>query len=110
MSAFHVPPGIRPQCSSYIRRKSSEIRKLLPKSPTKAVHVLKHLWDQVYKSPRKRKVMDRMWCKKNKIGRYMYLVGKYKNKKNASKLTHTVTKIKKHYKSLCSACRNTNMH
>ena len=104
MSAFHVPPGLRPQCSSYIRRKSSEIRKLLPKSPTKAVHVLKHLWDQVYKSPRKRKVMDRMWCKKNEIGRYMYLVAKYRNKKNVSKLTHTVTKIKKHYKSLCFAC------
>ena len=61
----------------------------------KVVHVLKHLWDQVYKSPRKRKVMDRMWCKKNEIGRYMYLVGKYRNKKNASKLTHTVTKIQK---------------
>ena len=54
--------------------------------------------------------MDRIWCNKNEIGKYMYLIGKYRKKKNASKLTHTVTKIKKHYKSLWSACRSTNMH
>ena len=54
--------------------------------------------------------MDKMWCNKNEIGKYMYLVGKYQNKKNESKLTHTVTRIKKHYKSLRSVCRSTNMH
>ena len=100
LSAVHVPPGLKPQCSSYIRQKSSEIRKLLPRSPRKAVQVLKHLWDQVYRPPRKRNLMDKMWCRQNKIGKYMYLVGKYRNKKNASKLIQTVTKIKKHYKSL----------
>ena len=40
----------------------------------------------------------------------MYLTGKYKNKKNVSKLTQTVNRIKNHYKSLRSACRLTDMH
>ena len=83
-------PGVKPIGSSYIRRKSSEIRKILPKSPRKAVQVLKHLWDQVYRSPRKRDLMDKMWSKDRKIGKFMYLVGKYKNRKNVSKLTETV--------------------
>ena len=108
-SRIHVP-GLRSIGTSYIRQKSSQIRKLLPKSPRKAVEVLKHLWDQVYKSPRKRNLMDKMWCKNNEIGKYMYLVGKYRNKKNSSKLSQTVKNIKKHYKSLRSACRNTSMH
>ena len=103
-------PGVKPIGSSYIRRKSSEIRKILPKSPRKAVQVLKHLWDQVYRSPRKRDLMDKMWSKDRKIGKFMYLVGKYKNRKNVSKLTETVSRIKKQYKSLRSACRYTDMH
>ena len=40
----------------------------------------------------------------------MYLVGKYKNRKNVSKLTETVSRIKKQYKSLRSACCYTDMH
>ena len=105
-----VPPGLRSIGNSYIHRKSSQIRKLLPKSLWKAVQVLKHLWDQVYRSPRKRNLMDIMWGKNKEIGKYMYLVGKYRNKKNESKLTQTVNNIKLHYKSLRSACRNTTMH
>ena len=54
--------------------------------------------------------MDEMWCRNKEIGKYMYLVGKYRNKKNDSKLTQTVNNIKKHYKSLRSACRNTSVH
>ena len=77
---------------------------MLPKSPSKAVNVLKHLWDQLYKSPRKCVLMDKMWSRDKEIGKYMYMIGKYKNKKNASKLTATVKRIKKHYKSLRSAC------
>ena len=40
----------------------------------------------------------------------MYLVGKYKNKRNVNQLSKTVDRIKKHYKSLRSACHNTDMH
>ena len=40
----------------------------------------------------------------------MFLAGKYKNKKNDLKLAQTVNRIKKHYKSLRSAWRLTDMH
>ena len=44
------------QFNSFIRRKSSEIRKLLPKSPRKNVAILKHMWDQFYRSPQMRPI------------------------------------------------------
>ena len=54
--------------------------------------------------------MDNVWSKDRNIGKYMYLVGKYKNKRNNCKLGSTVNKMKKHFTSLRSACRQTNMH
>ena len=84
---------------------------MLPKSPRKAVNILKHLWDQIYKSsPRKRTLMDAMWSKDKKIGKYMYLVGKYRKGKNQFQLGSTVKNMQKHFTSLRSACRHTNMH
>ena len=102
-------PGVSPNADSYIRRKSSEIRKILPKSPKKAVTVLKHLWNQMCKSPRKRKVIDNLWAKDKEMGKFMYKIGKYKHKKNQEKLGQTVNKTKKKYKSLRNACRETDM-
>ena len=55
-------------------------------------------------------MLDEFWCKDKKLQKYMYLAGKYRNKKNVTKLTQTVSRIKKHYKSLRSACRQTDMH
>ena len=103
-------PGIKPQASSYVRRRSSEIRKLLPKSPRKAVTVVKHLWNQLYKSPRKRKLIDQMWMHDREMGKFMYFLGKYRNNKNEIKLNETVRSIKKRYSSLRSACSKTNIH
>ena len=54
--------------------------------------------------------MDKFWSRDKQIGKYMYLVGKYKNKRNVNQLSKAVDRIKKHYKSLRSACRNTDMH
>ena len=54
--------------------------------------------------------MDVMWTQENKMSKYMYLIGKYRNKKNATKLSQTVDKIKKQYKSLRSAWRKTDMN
>ena len=103
-------PGNKPQASSYVRRRSSEIRKLLPKSPRKAVTVVKHLWNQLYKSPRKRKLIDQMWMHDREMGKFMYFLGKYRNNKNEIKLNETVRSIKKRYSSLRSACSKTNIH
>ena len=103
-------PGVSPNADSYIHRKSSEIRKILPNSPTKAVTVLKHLWNQMYKSPRKQKVIDHLWSKDKEMGQFMYKIGKYKQKKNEVKLGETVDKMKKKYTSLRNAWRETNIH
>ena len=37
--------------SVFVTCHSSEIHKLFPKSPSKAIAVLKHVWEQTYKSP-----------------------------------------------------------
>ena len=102
-------PGLQPAADSYVRRKSSELRKLLPKSPNKAVNVVKHLWNQLYKSPRKHRLMDTMWQNDKQMGKYMYCLGKYKYRKDAKKLNDTVDKMRTQYKSLRSACRQTSM-
>ena len=93
-------PGHQPIADSYVHRKSSELRKLLPKSPNKAVNVVKHLWNQLYKSPRKCRLMDKMWQSDKQMGKYMYSLGKYKHKKDAKKLKDTVNEMKTKYKSL----------
>ena len=75
-------PGLKPKAESYVRQKSSEICKLLPKSPSKAVSVIKHLWNQMYKSPWKCKVIDNLWVKDKHMGKFMYKIVKYRHKKD----------------------------
>ena len=103
-------PGEQMIGSSFVRQKSSQICKMLPKSPHKAISIVKHLWNQLYKSPRKRKIIDHMWSKDKEMGKYMYFLGKYKNKRNEHKLNKTVNQIKKKYKSLRNACSKTDIH
>ena len=100
----------RNEANSFVRRKSSEIRKLMPKNPKHAVEVLRHIFDQYRKSPRKNAVMSKMWPEEErKLGRYMYLLGKYRGQKKETQLQSIVSKIKWQYKSLRGACRNTDM-
>ena len=53
--------GTTPKSMSFIRCKSSDICKMFPNSPTKCVKILKHIWDQMYKDPRKCKLMNDLW-------------------------------------------------
>ena len=111
-SAFNIScdvPGVVPKADSFVRRKSSELRKLLPKSPCKAVTIVKHLWNRLYRSPRKKKLIDNMWTHDKQMGKFMYKMGKYQTRKNAKKLTETVDKMKEKYSSLRSACRKMDM-
>ena len=95
---------------SFTRRKSSEIRKSFPRNPEQAVKVLRHIYDQFRKSPRKKKFMMKLWPEEEKkLGRYMYLLGKYRNQKKPSQLQSIVSKIKWQYKSLRRACSHTDM-
>ena len=98
-----------PKADSFVRRKSSEIGKLLPKSPRKAVTIVKHLWNQLYRSPTKRKVIDNMWSHDKEMRKFMYKMGKYRTKKNQKKLSEIVDKMKHRYKSLRRACSKTDM-
>ena len=96
--------------TSFLRRKSSEIRKIMPKHPEKAVKVLRHIFEQYRKSPRKNKYLLKLWPEEDrKLGRYMYLLVKYRSQKNISQLQRIVSKIKWQYKSLRGACRHTDM-
>lgn len=94
---------------SFVRRKSSEIRKLFPKNPRKHVAVLKHIFDQCYKSPRKRELMDKLWSPKEKIvGSYLLELGIRKGQKNPEKLKIAVEKLKNNFKSLREVSRLTD--
>lgn len=63
----------------------------------------------MYKSPRKRKVIDNLWVKDKHMGKFMYKIGKYRHKKNVQKLRETVQSMKNKYSSLRSACHETNL-
>ena len=96
------------QFNSFIPRKSSEICKILPKSPSKNVAILKHMWDQFYKSPRKCQYMQKYWKLDDKyMVKYMLKAGKNKAHKDICKLHKLVTDIKSKYKSLCQASCHT---
>ena len=95
--------------NSFIRHKSSEIHKLFPKSPTKYVSVLSHIWQQSYKSPRKHKLMNSIWSKDKEMSSMMLELFKQKACKNAKKLAKCVEEIKKKYSSLRKASSLTTM-
>ena len=96
------------QFNSFIQRKSSEIRKILLQSPSKSVAILKHMWDQFYKSPRKHQYMHKYWKLDDKyMVKYMLKAGKHKAHKDICKLQKLVTDIKSKYKSLHQASCHT---
>ena len=102
-------PGLVLKTNSFVRRKSSELRKLLPNSPCKAITIVKHLWNQLYRSPRNRMLIDKMWSNDIQMGKFMYKMGKYRSRKNEKKLTETVDKMKQRYTSLRRACSKMDM-
>ena len=94
--------------NSFVRCKSSEICKLFPTSPSKFVQVLKHIWDQSCKSPRKHKYMSKYWSFDSKdMCAIMLKVGKYKACKDTRKIKKLVLDIKSKYQSLRKAAAYT---
>ena len=97
-----------PLGTSFIHRKSSEIRKLFPKSTQKCISVLKHIWDQMYKSPRKRHYIRKLWpLDQKEFPAFMLKVGKHRAKKDICKLKKAVSDIKQKYNSLRQALKFT---
>ena len=95
---------------SFVRKKCSEINKLMPKRPETYVKVLRHLWNQASRCPEKRSCIKKLWSVDDPLSKYMYLLGKYKAKKKQEKIEQTVEKIRKHHSSLRNAWKKTNMH
>ena len=80
--------------TSFVRRTSSMIRKLLSKNPENAIAVLKHVWDQEYKDIEKKLLMDRYWKRNSELGEMFLEIGKGRAHKNETKLSILVNKLK----------------
>ena len=95
--------------NSFVRCRSSEVRKMLTNKPSTAIAILKHVWDQEYKDPRKRVLMNKYWrCTKDNtsLAKLMLDLGKkYRGRKDKKKLSSTVNEVKNKYNSLRQACR-----
>ena len=98
--------------NSFVCHQSSEVRKLLTDKPSMTIVILKHVWDQEYKDPRKRVLMNQYWrCTQDNssLAKLMFDLGKYKDRKDNNKLLSTVNKVKKKYNSLRQACMLTDI-
>ena len=87
---------------------SSDVRKLLTDKPSTAIAILKHVWDQEYKDPRKRVLMNKYWRRtkdNTSLAKLMLDLGKYRGRKDKKKLSSTVNEVKNKYNSLRQACR-----
>ena len=66
--------------------------------------MLKHVWDQEYRDIEKRPLMDRYWKRNNELGEMFLEIGKSRARKNETKLSLIVNKLKNKYNSLRQAC------
>ena len=101
--------------NSFIRRCSSEARKLIPKDPEQAVRVLFHICQQFSKCPCKAYYLHKIfspelqnWQNFQDIGHYIFQMGKHKGRKDATKLQNTVQQMKSKFSSLRKACSSIN--
>ena len=106
LSPFKSNLQIKSDFNSFVRHRSSEVRKLLSNKPTTAVAILRHVWDQEYKDPAKCALMNKYWKRNDpSLANLMLELGKHKGHKDDKKLLSTVNTIKKKYNSLRQACR-----
>ena len=68
------------------------------------------MWDQEYKDPQKRVIMNKYWKRcDTSLARLMLVIGKSKAKKDATKLLSAVNKVKQKYNSLRQAAKVANI-
>ena len=91
--------------TSFVRRRSVMVRKLLTDKPETAVAIMKHVWDQEYKHPEKKVLMNKYWRRNSNLAQLMLDMGKHKARKDDVKLLQTVNQVKQKYNSLRQACR-----
>ena len=81
----HIPIKNKPpdaEYSSFVQRRSVMVRKLLTDKPPTAVAIMKHVWEQEYKHPEKRKLMNKCWKKHINLAERMLEMGKHKGRKD----------------------------
>ena len=101
LSPLKVNLHIKSNFNSFVCRRSSEVCKLLTNKPRTAAAILRHVWDQEYKDPAKRALMNKYWkCTEDSLAKLMLELGTHKGRKDDNKLLSTVNKIKKKYNSL----------
>ena len=87
-------------------QRSAAVHKLLTSKASTAVAILKHVWDQEYKDPKKRVYMNKYWKRcNNDLAKIMLDIGKSKGKKDDKKLLAAVNTVKRKYKSLHQASK-----
>ena len=70
------------------------------------MEVLKHVWDQEFKDVRKKASMEKYWKRdNNKLGEVLLEIGKNRARKNETKLSQLVNKLKTKYNSLHQVCK-----
>ena len=79
--------------------------KLLTSKPATAVAILKHVWDQEYKNPEKKVLMNKYWIRNASLAELCLDIGKHWARKDNVKLLQMVNKVKQKYSSLRQACR-----
>ena len=97
LSPLKVNLHIKSNFNSFVQRRSSQVRKLLTDKPTTAIAILRHVWDQLYKYPEMRVLMNKYWKRNDEgsLAKLMLDMGKYKSQKDDKKLSATVNMIKK---------------
>ena len=91
--------------TSFVCRRSGMVCKLLTTKPITAIPILKYVWDQLYKIPEMRVLMNQYWRKETHLANMMLDIGNHKARKDDEKLLPTVNKVKQKYNSLWQACR-----
>ena len=90
--------------TSFVWQRSVMVRKLLTDKPAMAVGIMKHMWEQGYMHPEKRKLINKYWNKNVNLAEMMLEMGKQKGRKGDVKLLQCVNKLKQNYNSLRQAC------
>ena len=70
--------------TSFVWRRSVQVRKLLTDRPSTVVAIMKHIWEQEYKHPEKRKLMNLYWKQNVQLAGLMLDIGKQKGRKKSS--------------------------
>ena len=105
MSLLKSEKKLRTKFNSFVQRGSSQVRKLLTDKPSTAFAILKHVFDQEYKDPRKRYLTNQYWNRKDDgLAKLLLDMGKHRARKDNRKLLNTVNTVKKKYNSLRQAC------